>query len=267
MMNYHLLIVIVVGLLLQTISSAMAEDEKTIVTAGPSWDRFTNEDGSGLYHDIIQRVFAGYTVKHLYVPTVQANSMVAVGRADIKMCETKEVEHLVLASLPMYENDFYALYLREKFEPWNGNLTIKGQRLVWREGYYSEKDFAVPVDFTEVRSGESALKMVIYDRADFYIDDLNLIQKSFVNAGEKYDPAKFGLEVVGTRKYFPVFADTPRGKKLRNHYEKEIKRLYKEGSLQQVYTRWNFRIPQFEFDVSGKESAEEKEVNNQNRES
>ncbi|WP_073611484.1 type 2 periplasmic-binding domain-containing protein [Desulfopila aestuarii] len=253
MMKYHRFIAMVVSLfLLQAISSVMAEDEKTIVTAGPSWDRFTNEDGSGLYHDIIKQVFAGYAVKHFYVPTVQANSMVAIGRADIKMCETKEIEHLVLASLPMYENDFYALYLREKFEPWEGDLTIKGQRLVWREGYYSKIDFAVPIDFTEVRSGESALKMVIYDRADFYIDDLNLINQSFVNAGEKYDPAKFGLEIVGTRKYFPVFADTPRGHKLRNHYEKEIERLYREGALQQVYTHWNFRMPKFEFGVSGK---------------
>lgn len=255
MIHYHRLMTVVLTLFVLQAGLAKAEEEKTIITAGPSWERFTNQDGSGLYHDIIRQVFAGYKVIHHYVPTEQANSMVIIGRADIKMCETKANEHLRLANVPMYENDFYALYLRKKFEPWKGFSSLQGQRVVWREGYYSKDDFSIPVDFTEVRSGESALKMIVYDRADFYIDDFNLIKQSFDNAGEKFDQEKFGLAIVGARKYYPVFADTQRGEMLRNHYENEMRRLYREGVLQQIYTTWNFRIPQFEFDVSGEKSA------------
>ena len=72
------LVVSIISLMcwLQAVCPAMADDAGTIITAGPSWERFTNEDGHGLYHDIIKLVFAGYQVKHLYVPTVQANAMV-----------------------------------------------------------------------------------------------------------------------------------------------------------------------------------------------
>ncbi len=252
MMYHHHCIVVVISFFLglYAVSSAIAEENKTLITAGPSWERLTNKDGHGLYHDIIKQVFAGYEVKHFYVSTVQANSMVTIGRADIKMCETKEIDSLVLSSTPMFEDDFYALYLRKRVDSSEGKFSLEGKKVVWRQGYYSKLDFSVPVNFIEVRSDASALKMVVHGRADFYIDDLNLIKKSFDNAGEKFDPEKFGLERVGTRKYFPVFANTPRGDALRKHYEKEMARLFKEGKLQRIYALWNFRMPKFMFSES-----------------
>ncbi len=222
-----------------------AEKLKTLIISGQSWDVFTNHDGSGLYHDLIKEIFDGYTIRHIYVPTVQANTMVANGRADIKMCETKEVESLVLAKQPMYENSFYALYIKAKQHPAE-TLSIQDKRLVWRTGYYSLEDFTVPFTFTEVRSGTSALEMVINDRADFYIDDLALIQQSFTELGRTFDPQIFALEVVGSRKYYPVFADTERGNILRTHYEQKIKRLMKEGRLQHIYEHYGFRPPRFQ---------------------
>lgn len=248
---YYLRAVLVLLSVLMTALPLQADSGKTIRTAGPSWENFTNEDGSGLYHEIIREVFAGYEVQHLYVSTVQANSMVAIGRADIKMCETKEIDSLILARLPMYENDFYALFLWEVIGKWEGIQSLNGKKVVWRKGYYSELDFDVPVKFTEVRSGESALKMVRYGRADFYVDDINLIKHSFQSAGETFNPEIYGVEKVGSREYFPVFANTPRGRNLREYYEQEMLRLYKQGSLQEIYKRWNFNIPNFELRKSG----------------
>lgn len=254
MTKYYHFIAVVISILIGLCGSSpsVAEINKTIITAGPSWERFTNEDGGGLYHDIIREIFAGYKVEHLYVPAVQANSMVAIGRADIKLCETKEIKSLVLASIPMYENDFYALFIRKRIEPIRGDLSLKGKKVVWIKGYYSNLDFTVPVNFIEVRSGESALKMVVHGRADFYIDDLALIRKSFDDADESFDPEKFGLEKVGTRQYFPVFADTPRGKAVLKHYELKMQELYKKGDLQRIYHHWNFPVPNFKFIDSGK---------------
>lgn len=226
-------------------ASLYAEEPQTLVSAGPSWDRFTNKDGSGLYHDLIREIFSGYTIQHLYVPTVQANKMVANGRADIKMCETKEIESLVLAKLPMYENDFYALYIK-KNEQADEPISLENKRLVWRDGYYSQDDFSVPITFTEVRNGSSALEMIIYGRADFYIDDLSLIEQSFEDLGKEFDRQLFGLKIAGTRKYYPVFADTEHGNMLKTHYEQEIKRLLTEGTLQHIYERYGFRAPNFQ---------------------
>ena len=220
-----------------------AEERKIIVTVGPSWEGFTNRDGSGLYHDILRQVYPEYLKQHLYVPTVQANEMVAIGRADIKLCETEVESPLMFGGYPMYENGYYALFRRERMGVWRGNDSLSGMKGVWRQGYYSRADFSVNFPYLEVRSGESALKMVILGRADFYIDDLALINESFALAGEEFDPDRFDVKLVGTRKYYPVFLESPRGKRLRTQYDSAMKRLYQEGILQKIYQSWGFPIP------------------------
>lgn len=260
MFNFQSLSVWWIGLffLVQAVwPEKISADDKTVITAGPSWVRFTNIDGQGLYHEIISRVFTGYQVKHIYVSTIQAKSMVAVGRADIKLCETIEDPPLIIASIPMYENDYFVLYMKNNIPQWEGERSLAGKKLVWRQGYYTKADFPVPVDFLEVRSGESALKMVEHGRADLYVDDFSLIMQSFSVVGENFNAARFGLQRIGTRKYYPVFADTVRGKDLRNHYEEEMQRLYREGILQKIYEKWNFPIPQFSFITAGKQQVSE----------
>lgn len=54
----------------------------------------------------------------------------------------------------------------------------------WREGYYSQIDFPVEITARPVRSGESALMMMILERVDFYVDDLALIYQSFEAASK-----------------------------------------------------------------------------------
>lgn len=223
--------------------SSAGTEEKKLITAGPSWDRFTNQDGHGLYHDIIGLVFSGYSITHVYVSSVQANKMVELGRADIKMCETEVEPPLVLAKYPMYENDFYVVYRRDRIGTWKGNSTLEKRSVVWREGYYSQTDFTVSVNPVIVRSGESALKMLSLGRVDFYVDDLTLIRQSFVRAQEQFDPKVYAIKKIGARKYFPVFSTTSRGEALRREYEEGMVRLYKEGTLQQIYKHWGFQVP------------------------
>lgn len=226
----------------------LAEDSgNIIITAGPSWKNFTNQDGSGLYHDIIKLVFADFSIQHIYASSDQANELVAVGRADIKLCETNFEPPLLLAKQPMYENAFYTLYLKERIGNWRGVETLAGKKLVWREGYYSQVDFPVEIISNPVRSGESALMMVILGRADFYVDDMALIKQTFAAAEEDLDLNRFGIKMIGSRKYYPVFSDTERGRKLRDYYQREFKRLYREGALQQIYQRWNFPMPKINF--------------------
>lgn len=230
------------------VSSASNETRKdTVITAGPSWERFTNGDGTGLYHDIVKAVFGKNNVRHFYVASAQATTMVALGRADIMMCGTKADRGLMLSAHPMYENDFYALYLKDRIGPWQDLSSLAGRQLVWRETYYSQKDFPLPVQFIEVRSGESALQMVASGRADFYIDDMHLIMQSFTKTGLNPNDPRFGYAKVGQRRYFPVFADTLRGAKLREQYETRMEDLYRDGTLERFYHYWGFTLPNWTF--------------------
>ncbi len=234
--------------LLVPLSAVAEESPEVLITAGPAWNGFTNKDGHGLYHDLIRLIFgARFSVNHLYVSTVQANNLVAAGRADIKLCETKEVPPLHLAAYPLYENAYFAFFLKAKNPFWEGLDSLLGKRVVWREDYYSQADFPVAVNVREVRSGESALMMVILGRADYYIDDRQLINESLQLAKLDFDAQRYGLEVVGQRSYYPVFADSERGRKLRKEFELGLEKLYRSGQLEPVYRQWGFPVPHFSF--------------------
>ena len=196
-----------------------------------------------MYHDIIGLVFPDYSITHVYVPSVQANKMVGLGRADIMMCDTEVEPPLVMGQYPMYENDFYVVYRRDRIGIWEGNSTLEKSSVVWRDGYYSQTDFTVAVNPVIVRSGESALKMLSLGRVDFYVDDLTLIRQSFVRAQEQFDPKVYAIQKIGSRKYFPVFSTTSRGEALRREFEEGMVRSYEEGTLQQVFRHWGFQVP------------------------
>ena len=248
-LSRSLSLLLLIGLSLLIPPSVVAEDQRgVLITAGPAWNGFTNKDGHGLYHDLIQLIFgARFSVSHLYVPTIQANNLVAAGRADIKLCETKEVPPLHLAAYPLYENAYFAFFLKAKNPLWGGLESLAGKQVVWREGYYSQADFPVAVNAREVRSGESALMMVLLGRADYYIDDRQLINESLQLAKLDFDAQRFGLEVAGQRKYYPLFADSERGRQLKQQFEQGIEQLYRSGKLEPVYRRWGFPMPDFPF--------------------
>ena len=248
-LSRSLSLLLLIGLSLFVPLSVVAEEQRgVLITAGPAWNGFTNKDGHGLYHDLIRLIYgARFSVKHLYVPTVQANNLVAAGRADIKLCETKAVPPLHLAAYPLYENAYFAFFLKAKNPFWWGAGSLTGKQVVWREGYYSQADFPVAINAREVRSGESALMMVILGRADYYIDDRQLINESLQQAKLDFDAQRFGLEVAGQRRYYPVFADSERGRKLQEEFELGLERLYRSGQLEPVYRQWGFPVPHFSF--------------------
>lgn len=224
-----------------------ANEAQLIVTAGPSWPRFTNQDGQGLYHEIVSLIFSPeYEIKHIYTTTYNANNLVALGRADIKMCETAVEQPLQLGAYPMYENTYYAVFPKGRAGSWKGIESLRGRKVTWRKGYYSQADFSVPVEGDPVHSGEAALMLLVLNRADYYIDDLALIEESFATAEKKIAKEDFVVKEIGRRPYYPVFSSSPRGNMLKAHYDAAYLRLYRAKQLQRIYERWDFPIPQLD---------------------
>lgn len=215
-----------------------------LITAGPSWSGFTERNGEGLYHEIINEIYASrYQIRHLYVSSIQGNNLVAAGRADIKLCDTVVELPLRLSSTPMYENDYFALFRRDHNDKWNGQESLRNARLVWREGYYSQADFSIPVTAQTVSSGAAAMMLIKLGRADYYIDDLKLIKQSFRDASEGFDLKLYALKKVGSRKYYPVFSSSDKGNRMRLEYERGMEQLIKSGKLRSIYRRWDFPYP------------------------
>ncbi len=233
-----------VGALLCCLASVEAKAEE-VVTASPYWEGFTGPDGNGLYHDLIRAVFEprGYAVRHLEVPAKRGLVMVREGHADIYTCRPAAVDGLTLAAWPMYEGEYHALFRAGAFPSWDGVASLSNRRVVWRLGYYSPKDFPVPIEHSETASGSEALRRVIQGGADFYVDDRNLILETMREYLQPLDASEFRIEPVGYRQYFPVFSDSERGRLLRAIYEQGMQSLAREGKLRGIFKKWNKPVP------------------------
>ncbi len=228
-------------LLALCVLAPLAQAEE-IRTASPAWAKFTGTDGTGLYFDVLRAIFAPDTIRHMHVPAKRGLVMVKTGEADIYTCVPEAQEGLRLAALPLYEGEFHAFF-KNRGLLWSGPESLKNQRLVWRLGYYSPRDFPVPVLFRETTTAEEALKRVIQNGADFYIDDRNLIEETIAAHPSPLDSKDYRIESVGFRGYFPLFAPSERGTRLRDRYESGMRALARDGKLPALYQKWGLPMP------------------------
>lgn len=220
---------------------------REVVVTGPSWQNFTNEDGTGLYHELLHAAYAplGMEVKRVYAPSERAYEMVREGRADFMTCNDLPVPQLVPATRPMYENNFHAFFKKTNVPNWKGAKSLVGRQVVWRKGYYSPENFPEGIRYRELVSGASCLGVVILGRADFYIDDISLIRMSLEKNKMPFNMDEFDIRPVGKRTYYPMFADTPEGRESMKTYEKAMDALYKSGKMKKIFDKWDFEVPAF----------------------
>jgi len=232
-------------LLLLLPSAASASDIAEVVTTSPAWDTFTNQDGTGLYHEVLREVFALYdiTVRHEYATSNRAEELVREGSADMMTCDDVAAAPLRLARYPLYSNAYYAFFNKRRIGRWRGGESLRDKVVLVQPGYYSAENFPVPVILREVMTGAQAVSMILMDRADFYVDDLTLIHESLEENTIPYEEDDFTTRQVGRRAYFPLFSTTPRAKRINRMYEEGLLRLFREGRLQPIYAKWGYTCP------------------------
>ena len=216
-----------------------------VISTSPSWDKFTNRNGTGLYHEVLSEVFGLYGVKvrHEYGTSERAEELVMTQEADFMTCDDRAKPPLVLAKHPLYINDFYVFYKTSHFTPWKGVETIRDHEVLSQAGFYFQDNFPVPVKLKYVISGGQAVDMISMDRSDFYVDDLTLIKQSLADAKEPLNMSQYSFQVVGRRSYYPMFKNTPRGLKVMEMYDQGMETLHKQGRLRKHYEKWGFQYP------------------------
>lgn len=226
-----------------------AADLGEIVVVGPSWNKFTNHDGTGLYHEILDKIFTdhGVPVRRIYVSSQRGYDLVAAGKADMMTCRDLASSPLFLARHAMYEGDFHCFFNLKRQGAWQGPQSMAGKAVVFRLSYYAPKNFPEGTILKEVKTADAALGMVVLGRADFYIDDLNFINESVKASTIPFNKDDYGIQVAGRRQYFPVLRETPRGRQIEEMYAKGIERLHASGELQAIFEKWGFPYPHYEF--------------------
>jgi polar amino acid transport system substrate-binding protein len=221
-----------------------------VVSTSPSWSSFTNPDGTGLYHEIIDEIFTplGIKVSHEYSNAARGIIMVEKGLADFYTCKSGSFSSpgLVRAPHPMYENQFHAVFKKSRVPNFTGSSSLANRNLVWRRGYYKQSEFKAAFVLFEADTGVSALDQVILGRADFYIDDQTLINESLSRTTLPFNRNDLKIEPVGKRTYHPVFKDSKRGNQILGIYEQGMEKLHQSGRLKAIFKKWNHPYPDYD---------------------
>lgn len=224
-----------------------ADRVTVVITAGPSWETFTNRDGTGLYHEVLDAVFAlyGITVRHEYVPSDRADELVRLGWADMMICDDRADPPLRLARYPLYVNDYHVLFNKERIGPWKGAESLRGKEIAAQKGFYHDWDFPVPVRIREMASGVKCLEMVLLGRSDFYVDDMAFIRDS-IRRSPRFDTSAYDIRKAGRRSYHPMFNTTPRSDRVIKMYDDGMRALHRQGKLRPIYAKWGHTYPDFD---------------------
>ncbi|HCY84029.1 MAG TPA: hypothetical protein DHV36_02725 [Desulfobacteraceae bacterium] len=218
-----------------------ASDLHTIHIITPEWEAQTNRDGSGLFFEIVQAVYApsGIHIKPTFAPWKRCQATVDAKKADAMLCvwKTHAAEHgQLIPDYPMFIERTAVVFKRASLLDWHGVNAMDYKRAVWLRGYNYHTDPHLAsvqlVQWHEVDSHEEAWQQLNLDRFDFYIDALidldTYIQENNIDMG------LYRKVVLWSQKSYVAFADTPKSRRLIDIYNRELPKLIKNGTLEMI---------------------------------
>ena len=210
--------------------------------ASEVWEGHTEADGKGLGWDIMRQVFepAGIEVVIQSVPYTRSIGLVQRGEADAWVGSYRvEVDEGVHYPQWHYDADrISALSLTTKPVP---SLATLGQyRLVWMRGYEYQRYLPNLKNYWEVLRRNSALEMLNYGRADFYIDARTEVEDLLDEADDK---SRYRITDLTNLPVYLGFTNSPRGRELAQLYDRRMEALVKQGSLRPLFERWQQPYP------------------------
>ncbi|WP_221793156.1 substrate-binding periplasmic protein [Oceanobacter mangrovi] len=215
---------------------------KSVKLVAPDWPGLTNADGTGLYWDIVHRVYEplGITVHTSEAAWNRAMKMVTeyylysgiVG----EVLDTREP--LVFPQMPLEMVYLYAL-ARQGFDT---PLQQAGVRVGWQKGYDLFAADSVPFEIHEFRNPEQAIEMLDKGEIDYVIDSREALL-DYLKQNQR-EVSNYRLTRLPDGKGVYVgFYDVPSAKPLIEIYNERIHELKASGELQAIYQQYQAEMP------------------------
>ncbi len=234
-MKYIVLIVLFAGM------NALFAKELTVISE--SWEGATNHDGSGLYWDIVEKVYEplGYKVVKKYASYSKSAEAVRMDQADLWLGSYKDEKAFAL--YPKYHFDqavILAVFHSELFEQWKGQKSLEGLKVAWMRGYDYSKFLSVNVQSQEVNSLANGLKLLKSERIDIFIDN----KKDLLEPMQRYrlDNDNYMKKIILQLKLYPAFSNSKKGKELRKIWDERMKELIEMIDFKELYFNSEYTI-------------------------
>ncbi len=220
--------------------SLEAQDLSKITVASDEWAGFSEQDGSGLYFDVLRAVYGsqGYSLDIKITPFSRSVEMLESGKVDMNVGDfTKDVKNGIFPKYPIDYDDLTVLMPKAKEAQFKGEESLKDKKVAWIVDYGYENYLNVPVKLTETSDRESAIKMLQAGRVDYYIEDTAAIEPALQDMGLSEDD--FALVTIKYIKLYVCFVKNDRGATLQAIWDKRIPELIRSGTLETLYKKWD----------------------------
>lgn len=209
--------------------------------ASEVWSEYTEADGDGLAWAILREVFepVGITIERCSVPYTRSVGLVQRGEVDAQVGAYRDESPGVLYPHWNYDTDhIYALGLASS--PELSLATLGSYRLVWVRGYKYQDYLPNVRRYNEIRRRVGILPMLLYSRADYYIDAQTEIDYVLSQA---QDPSQFKRTHLAELPLYLGFASNPRSREMRELYDQRMAQLVSTGQLRPIFERWKQPYP------------------------
>jgi len=248
----------VTGSILLMLSSAFSGDSfvrgeetdpiTTIHVVTPAWVNQTHEDGTGLFFEILRKVYepVGITMQFEIVPWKRAKMMIDTNQADARLAIVRTGSEQLMPQYPLYVDYTVAIFKKENIREWKGIKTLDGKHAVWMRGYNYQNNFPfrnITLKWGEINNPDQAWQMLEKDRTDVYIDAL-IDVKPYIKQ-HNIDMTPYRLEILYRRNAYVEFAHSQRSEKLIEIYDRRILELLNSGELENMFEKWGVPFTPF----------------------
>lgn len=231
---------------------AMATEPDVLRYHTGSWEGITNKDGTGLYHEIIKRIFTKENIylEVSYLPVKRALMNVSSGAADMTGASNKADPGQVRATHPIWISQSSAMFDKTHLSFWKGYETIKRFENRTVSSYGMGRHIGANIH--EVSTRNQALQMLLDGRMDYYADDKETLtsllrgnteiigfEEHQADASVDFDRSKYVIRTIAENTAYMVFSNTERGRRYRDIFDKGFYALFQSGELRKLYKKWD----------------------------
>lgn len=223
--------------------------------ATESWDKYTNQDGSGLFLDIAKAIFEpeDIEVRVEFVPYKRALHLLRFQKVDAMYgtysAEKEGKAYLLTPQHPIDKKQTAAIFDKSLANRWQGLASLQGQDLAWVRGYDYHDNLGIEIDrYSEVNDSQQGLVMLKGGRFDYFLDHFGELTNTISRID--FDTSAYQTEIVIEENVYMAFAQTKKGRRLARIFDDGISRLIESGELEKIFIRYRLPYP-FAADIGG----------------
>lgn len=201
----------------------------TIKVGSANWQDFTSPDGSGIYFELLRKVFPDKDLEFIVTPFAKSKQNFERDTVDIIVGIYRE--DLANKILPNWsigkESPLIAFYNKRHTSP-TGIDDIGNMHASWIRGYDFEKFIYLAKPPYLVADIDAGFKLLNKNRIQVFVDyPYNYSKEKYPNLGY--------IEIMPSRKIYVAFQNNIRGKNLAEQFDNKMAELYASGTLKELF--------------------------------